>query len=95
MESMSEVKVVAEGAAKDPEVLAKIVLFAILARAIVPEAVIGPPVNPVPVETLVTVPPPPGVPQLRVPEPFVCKTWLGVPSAEGKVQMTLVGVAGA
>jgi hypothetical protein len=64
---------VAVGAALEPEVLAKIVLLAMLARDSVPVVVIGPPVSPVPDDTLVTLPEFPDA-QLKVPAPFVLKT---------------------
>ena len=57
--------------------------------AIVPVPVIGPPVKPVPVATLVTVPVPLLVSHVIAPLPSVCNTWLADPSAAGNVKASL------
>ena len=72
-ESMSEVSVVAVGAAAPPVALASIVLLPILAKLIVPVDVIVPPVRPVPVATLVTVPVLAATHEVLVPS--VCSTF--------------------
>ena len=51
--------------------------------AMVPDAVIVPPVKPVPAIILVTVPTPPALVQPSWPEPSVFNTWLAVPSVAG------------
>jgi hypothetical protein len=51
-----------------------------------PLPVIGPPVSPVPLPTLVTVPPPPGLIHDNTPDPFVDKTWPELPASTGKVR---------
>jgi len=71
---------VAVGCCDTPDTLAKSVPSAIASRPIVPVVVIGPPVTPLFVATLVTVPVPDTVVQLGfAAAPFVVRTWPDVP----------------
>ncbi len=75
--------VVAVGAAEPPVTLARTLLVEILANAIVPVVVIGPPVKPVPVAIFVTVPVPETVAHDGLAAaPPVVKTCPDVPGAK-------------
>src|SRR4051812_21104459 len=94
--SIKAVNVVATGAAAPAVVFANKLLLAIVAKEMVPVPVTGPPVNPVPVATLVTVPPPPGEIQERFPVASVERTVPAPPSAVGSLSVyEVVIVVGA